>query len=548
LIQFGGRRRSLRSLTGAALTLSLLIGHGVGATEAGQAAQAPGASLHSAALEGDVSAVRRLIEAGADLNEKDAYGSTPLIIATTFGKTGVARALIEAGADLTIGNAEESTPLHLAAFFGRTEIVEALLKNGADRHARNVTGATPFDIAAAPFADDRAIYDRIGAALGPLGLELDYARITTARAKIAQMLRPSAEALEAVAYAPRADGDWKVSTPAEQGLDPGLVAELYLDAEEMDNPYGLLVIKNGYLVAEGYFNEGAIEKKALLQSVTKSYVSALVGIALDQGCLSSVDQKMVEFFPDVAKGIEDPRKRQITIRDMLQMRAGYPWEESDPAYWDALLTGSYVRLIKDFPLVSDPGTAFHYSNMTSHWLGIIVARACGTDLKSFAEEHLFAPLGAEEGDWLQDVDGYYIGLGELRFTARDAAKFGLLYLDGGVYEGRRIVPADWVRESLQAYTEDARLTNAGANKVGRYFRDMGYGYQWWSARVGDHHFDFAWGHGGQLIVLLDALDMILVVTAKPFYQQHDADSWRYERGIFNLVGKFIGFLPAEGSR
>jgi hypothetical protein len=124
------------------------------AREEGPPSTPPDVSLHMAALQGNVEAVRQHIEAGSDLNEKDAYGSSPLIIAVTFGKTDVARALIAAGADMTIGNNEGSTPLHLAALFGRTELVRALLDNGANRYLRNNDGATAFDIVAVPFDED----------------------------------------------------------------------------------------------------------------------------------------------------------------------------------------------------------------------------------------------------------------------------------------------------------------------------------------------------------------------------------------------------------
>jgi CubicO group peptidase (beta-lactamase class C family) len=118
------------------------------------------------------------------------------------------------------------------------------------------------------------------------------------------------------------------------------------------------------------------------------------------------------------------------------------------------------------------------------------------------------------------------------------AKFGLLYLNDGEYEGNQIISADWVHDSLQTYSEDAY------NSVG-HFRDIGYGYQWWSARVGEHYVNFAWGHGGQLIVLVDQLDMVIVTTADPFYQQHDGQSWKHEKATINLVGKFIESLPTE---
>ena len=349
---------------------------------------------------------------------------------------------------------------------------------------------------------------------------------------------PSAAELAAVDYAPLPGDGWEVSTPEEEGLDPVRVGELYYKAAQHERLFGLLVVKNGRLIAEDYFNEGSAGQKARVQSVTKSVTSALVGIALDRGCLSSVDDRMIEYFPDVADGITDPRKEQITIRQMLQMRAGYPWEESDPALWDGLLSGRYVPLIEAFPLVCDPGTAFHYSNLTANWLGIIVDRACGLNLRAYAEEHLFTPMGAEAGEWGTDWDGHNNGCGDLHLTARDMARFGLLYLNDGEYAGNQIVPSDWVRDSLRTYSEDAW------DSIGR-FRDVGYGYQWWSASAGDHDVNFAWGHGGQLIVLVHDLDMVVVVTADPFWLEHSSESWKHEKAHISLVADFVSSLPNE---
>jgi len=546
----------MKTVTTAMLVVTLLIVVGCrtlenSSKEKGQPSKPPGVSLHEAALQGNIDAIRQHIEAGSDLNEKDAYGSSPLIVATTFGKTKVARALIEAGADMKISNNDGSTPLHLAALFCRTEIVKALLDKGANKYLRNNSGSTAFDSVAAPFDDVKGIYDSIGKALGPLGLELDYEQIEMTRPKIAEMLRPRPEDLEAVEYTPLPGDDWKVSTPAEQGLDPMLVAELYLDAAELSTLYGLLVIKNGHLIAERYFNDGSIEQLSGRQSVTKSYVSALVGIALDQGYLSSVDQKMIDFFPEFAGQIDDPRKEQITIRDLLQMRAGYPDEQRTPPYFDILFLSDnwhWVPHLVDFPLVSDLGTEFNYSNLTSHLLGVIVARACNTDLKSYGQEHLFSPINAEVGDWTADADNYNWGCTEIYVTARDMAKFGLLYLNHGEYEGSRVLSAAWVKESLQTYSEgmyDNEWRHEASNYPGHYFRDIGYGYQWWSARVGDHHFNFAWGHGGNLIILLYELDMIVVTAANPLHELPGEAGWKHEGAIINLVGKFIKSLPRE---
>jgi CubicO group peptidase (beta-lactamase class C family) len=289
-------------------------------------------------------------------------------------------------------------------------------------------------------------------------------------------------------YSPLPGAGWEVASPGDQTLDPELVDALYREATEQDTLYSLLVVKDGVLIAEGYFNGGSAEQKTLIQSASKSYISALVGIAIEQGCLSSVDQTMIDFFPEIAGRISDPRKRGITIRQMLQMRAGYPDEETDSA---------------------------------------------------FAQAHLFEPTGTEVGDWLQDREGNYIGSGGIHVTPRDAAVFGQLYLDRGVYDGEQVVPAEWVGQSLRSYSERARSYGRSLT-----FRDLGYGYGWWTARAGEHNVVFGWGHGGQLIALVDELDIVIVTTADPFFGQHDGDSWKHEKAILNMVGDFIESLPA----
>lgn len=149
----------------------------------------PSDSLHLAILKRDMAATRQYIEAGSDLNRRDQYGSTPLIIAATFGNAEAARALIDAGASLELTNNEGSTPLHIAAFLCRTDIVEALLDNGADKNARNNAGRTPADSVSAPFENVKPIYDKLGTELGPLGLKLDYEYIKVTRPKVLKMLQ-----------------------------------------------------------------------------------------------------------------------------------------------------------------------------------------------------------------------------------------------------------------------------------------------------------------------------------------------------------------------
>jgi len=180
----------MKTLTTATLLALLLIGAGCGEQEDSEtAARPPRVPLHTAALQGNVTAVRQHIKAGSDLDRKDAYGSTPLVVAATFGKTEAARALIEAGADTSISNREGATPLHIAAFLCHREIVQALLDAGADKTARDKAGSTALDSVAGPFEQVKGIYDGIGRSLAPLGLRLDYERIKTIRPQIAEMLR-----------------------------------------------------------------------------------------------------------------------------------------------------------------------------------------------------------------------------------------------------------------------------------------------------------------------------------------------------------------------
>ena len=358
---------------------------------------------------------------------------------------------------------------------------------------------------------------------------------------------PSTSDLEEVDYTPLPEGDWKVSTPEEQGLPPTLLDKLYYEAAEQETLYGLLVVKNGNLIGEKYFNGGSIDHVSGRASSTKSFTSALVGIALEQGCLQSLDQKMMDFFPEFAEEIQDPRKEQITIRHLLQMRGGYPDEEYTSNLFEVMFfhgNWEFVPHLVDFPLSSDPGTKFHYSNLTSHLLGVIVTRACGQDLESYAQEYLFSPMDAELYGWQVDDDGYNWGFGEIYVTARNMAKFGQMYLEGGVYGGKQILPFDWVEASLQRYSEN--IVRSGILPWYGSFRDRGYGYQWWSSRSGDHYFNYASGHGGNYIVLLPELEMVIVTAADPLHDMWEGgDPWKYEGAINRMVGRFIKSLPSD---
>ncbi|WP_165784524.1 serine hydrolase [Zhengella mangrovi] len=501
----------------------------------------PDMPLPMAVIQGDVAAVGRHIAAGTDLDKRDDFGSTPLTIAAVFGRPKVAAALLAAGADPALTDAQGSTPLHIAALLGRTEVVRNLLDAGADRYARSASGATAYDYAAAPLPEESLIFETLRGRLGFIGFRLDDAEVAAARPVIVQMLRPSSADLENVAFAPVEREDFVVSTPEAEGLDPMLVAEFYRDAEALPRLYSVLVVKNGKLVAERYFNEGGIDTPSLMQSVVKSYFSALVGVAHQRGCLPDPDQPVIKFFPELADRITDPRKLTITVRHLLQMRSGLPWEETDPALWETLIDEDNLKLLAEYALVNDPGRAFNYSNLSTRLLGVIVGRACDADLRSLAEDAIIGPIGGRLGDWARDPAGLYHPV--LEATARTNAKFGLLYLEGGIANGRQVLTKDWVEASLANYSDDAWVTADRLTHAGRYFRDLGYGYQWWQADAGKRRVNFAWGHGGQLVVLVDDLDMVLVLTAYPAWLEHGGENWFHERSHLNLAGKFISLLP-----
>ena len=334
-----------------------------------------------------------------------------------------------------------------------------------------------------------------------------------------------------------ADDGWQVAAPAGQGVDEAALDTAYQEAQRLPNLFSLLVVKNGYLIAEGYFNGARMNHAFDTASVTKSITSALTGIALRDNLLTSVDQKLFEFFPEIAWQQLDGRKSSITIRQMLQMRSGYPWEEFD-GYLDRMLnTSERIDLLAEFPLVADPGSKFGYSNLTAHLVGVITARAANESLRAFAERSLFDPLGISVASWPTDADGYYFGSGATMFTARDMARFGQLYLDGGTYGGMQLVSAEWVQDSFESYSGTTYNTDI-LNAISQ----LEYGYLWWSGVSGSHRFNFAWGHGGQLICVIRDLNMVIVTTATGLGGQFGQDAWRQESAVLELVGRLIALL------
>jgi CubicO group peptidase (beta-lactamase class C family) len=273
-----------------------------------------------------------------------------------------------------------------------------------------------------------------------------------------------------------------------------LVKDVAIDA--------LLVIRNGRLVLESYRYPNTSTTLHSIYSCTKSFISALIGIALDHGKLKNVQQHVIDFFLDYKIANIDKAKKNMTIRDLLTMSGGFRWpggmpEEPTLDEW----TGSpdWVGYVLDRPLATASGTQFTYNSGGSHLLSAILQRAVGVTAEAFAVQYLFQPLGITDWRWQSDPQGVSTGGFGLRLRPLDMAKLGYLYLNQGKWGNRQVVPAKWCSESVQ------KQISAG----GQWLSD-GYGYQWW---VDDQGYYMALGYGGQYIIVVPNRQLVVVVTS-----------------------------------
>ena len=310
--------------------------------------------------------------------------------------------------------------------------------------------------------------------------------------------------------------EFTVSTPSEQGLNEQMIRELveiFSNEKPVSNRHSLLILKNGYLVTEEYFNGYSADQIHMLQSVTKSFTSAAIGIAIDKGYIEGVEAKVLDFFADTTdiKNL-DARKRSMALKDILTMRTGTDYHERDrdsPHYkLNALLTG-WDTFYLNRPMVCEPGTRYQYDSGGVILLSAILKQASGQHVDEFLEEHLFIPLGIEQKWWIKNFDGHPHTGGGLRLRPRDMAKFGLLYLQKGKWNGKQIIPEWWVNESFQKKVD---FGTAGRG------HETAYGYLWWiqepdASKKEEHLVYSARGAFGQYIFIIPDHDMVVVVTA-----------------------------------
>ena len=294
---------------------------------------------------------------------------------------------------------------------------------------------------------------------------------------------------------------WRVSTPEEQGMDSGRLSAML--GEILEENYAIdsvTIVRNGYMVADVSIHPFSATSQHNIYSCTKSVVSALAGIAIEQGYIEGLQQPVLSFFPQRTIANRDANKEAMTLEHLLTMTTGFRCQDSYLYRWSGLdqmrESEDWVQFVLDLPMEGEPGERFEYCNGASVLLSGIIQETTGMSADEYAVEHLFGPLGISDIDWSSNPQGLSVGYSELRMLPQDMAKIGVLYLNEGRWDGEQIVPSEWVRASTRQYIS-ATLED-------------GYGYQWW---VDDSGMYLALGYRGQFIYVIPEKEMVVVFTS-----------------------------------
>jgi CubicO group peptidase (beta-lactamase class C family) len=317
-----------------------------------------------------------------------------------------------------------------------------------------------------------------------------------------------------------------------QGIDPDLLEQAYAQARETPGIRSLLVQRHGVLVREEYFHGGAADSLEQVWSVTKSVTSTLIGIALEHGYLTSLDQTLSEFLPPLIDSLPADKGR-ITLRQLLTMTSGLEWHELDGGgeYNRWVTSGDMVQYVVDRPWAAQPGEKFNYNTGGTHLLAVVLAQATGVPALDFAREHLFGPLGITQLDWWTDERGYYTGGMGLYLRPRDMLKIGELFLRHGVWNGATVISSQWVEEATASHISTGNAVPFGPE----------YGYSWWVGYGQGHAFYFANGYAGQFILVVPDLDLVIVATSSWSGLTHSTAGTQW-MGVMDVIVNRV--LPA----
>ncbi len=321
------------------------------------------------------------------------------------------------------------------------------------------------------------------------------------------------------------DDGWRVSSLEAEGMDIDIITRLTNNVRDgrFEGINSILIVKNGAIVHEVYFEGYERESLQTIYSITKSVTSGLIGIAIDNGVIDGVDQTIEELLPEYAKDIKDERLRDVTLEQILTLTSGLEWDEKSFPYDDRrnseyhqVRSRDWVKYVLERPIRDEPGTRYIYNTGSVHLLSAIIKSRSGLYANEFAEKVLFEPLGITRYDWNTDPKGYPCTGGThggLELGTRDVAKFGMLYLRDGKWNGKQVISADWVRESTTKHVTA--------------FDNTDFGYLWWliKLKISDTPIDIIYGagFGGQSLALVPKLDLMWVFTC--WGRAEDADTF-----------------------
>jgi len=316
--------------------------------------------------------------------------------------------------------------------------------------------------------------------------------------------------------------------PAEPSSEA--VKTVFDEAESIRSLRSLLIQQGGELIGARFYNNASPNRPYNIKSASKSVISILIGIAVDQDIIS-LAETLGDYFPEYFSENPDSVKEVITIRNLLSMQSGLE-TTSFYNYGRWVISDDWAEWALDRDMIEQPGGKMVYSTGTSHLLSVILTKAAGRSTRSFANEYLFEPLGIRPGGWDRDPQGYYMGGNNLALTPSDLLKIGQMMLNGGSWQGRQIVSSAWVADTFKTYTRSN-------------YNPYNYGYMWWNREIGGEQVFFAWGFGGQYIFIIPGLDSVVVLTSS---LKNATQRRSYKRPVFDLLEEsVIPFLRQRSS-
>jgi len=295
-------------------------------------------------------------------------------------------------------------------------------------------------------------------------------------------------------------GALQLGIAAQAAETSGNFERAHQAALQLPRLHSLLISQNGELVFEQYYNGTDPYRPANMKSASKSVISALVGIAIDKGFIESVNEPIANYFPDLINSQRNAEKLDITIENLLTMQSGLE-TTSNRNYGRWVLSDNWVEFAIEQPLEAPPGTRMLYSTGSTHLLSAILTAATGQTTREFAEANLTRPMGYSMSYWPQDPQGIYFGGNDMEWTPRQMLRFGELYLQDGRYDDTQVISAGWIERSHEPRARSPR-------GQGRF-----YGYGWWLRDLAGLQVPVAWGYGGQLIFVVEQVDLVVVATS-----------------------------------